>query len=132
MVKCQKCNGRGSIGLTGKNEYGNVFYDFECDYCKGRGWVSEKKAEKYKTTFCSQLSNLVTFTRSCEVNARWKMSEEKLPHWIEHEGGFVQDSFRADTYECSECGEYSIRQTPYCPYCGAKMVGEQEVRSREK
>lgn len=50
MIKCPKCNGRGSIGLTGKNEYGNVFYDFECDYCKGRGWVSEKKAEKYKTT----------------------------------------------------------------------------------
>ena len=67
MVKCPKCNGRGSIGLTGKNEYGNVFYDFECDYCKGRGWVSEKKAEKYKTTFCSQLSNLVKVTRLCEV-----------------------------------------------------------------
>ena len=35
--------------------------------------VEQQLIEKFEqlTTKCSQLSNLVTFTRSCEVNARW-------------------------------------------------------------
>ena len=91
------------------------------------------------TTFCSQLSNLVKVARSCEVNARWKMSEEKLPHWIE-------ENIRPKSYMwvCSECGRtaydmpmYSkkryvkICSLAYCPHCGVKMVGEQEVRDKK-
>ena len=68
------------------------------------------------------------------------MSEEKLPQWIE-------ENKRPKSYMwvCSECGRtaydmpmYSkkryvkICSLAYCPHCGAKMVGEQEVRSREK
>lgn len=69
-----------------------------------------------------------------------EMNEEKLPHWIE-------ENIRPKSYMwvCSECGRtaydmpmYSkkryvkICSLAYCPHCGAKMVGEQEVRSREK
>ena len=46
MVQCPNCNGRGMIGLIGKG----CCLDFECDYCKGRGWVSKKRAEKYENT----------------------------------------------------------------------------------
>lgn len=67
------------------------------------------------------------------------MSEEKLPHWIE-------ENKRPKSYMwvCSECGRiaydmpmYSkkryvkICSLAYCPHCGAKMVGEQEVRDKE-
>ncbi|MDE6519691.1 MAG: zinc-ribbon domain-containing protein, partial [Ruminococcus sp.] len=27
---------------------------------------------------------------------------------------------------CSECGRYATDMTPYCPYCGAKMDGDNE------
>ena len=69
-----------------------------------------------------------------------KMNEEKLPHWIE-------ENIRPKSYMwvCSECGRtaydmpmYSkkryvkICSLAYCPHCGVKMVGEQEVRSMEK
>ena len=48
MVKCPACNGRGMIGYSTQTEDGVAFYDFECDYCKGRRWVSKKRAEKYE------------------------------------------------------------------------------------
>ena len=68
-----------------------------------------------------------------------KMSEEKLPHWIE-------ENIRPKSYMwvCSECGRtaydmpmYSkkryvkICSLAYCPHCGVKMVGEQEVRDKK-
>ncbi len=28
---------------------------------------------------------------------------------------------------CSECGRYATDMTPYCPYCGAKMDGGNEI-----
>lgn len=43
MVQCPNCNGRGQIGYGIKG----ACFDFECDYCKGRGWVSKRRAEKY-------------------------------------------------------------------------------------
>ena len=48
MVKCPACNGRGQIGYVVKGKNGNACFDFECDYCKGRRWVSKKRAEKYE------------------------------------------------------------------------------------
>ncbi len=68
-----------------------------------------------------------------------KMSEEKLPHWIE-------ENKRPKSYMwvCSECGRTAydmpmyqkkryvkICSLAYCPHCGAKMVGEQEVMDKE-
>ena len=43
MVQCPNCNGRGQIGYGIKG----ACFDFECPYCKGRCWVSKKRAEKY-------------------------------------------------------------------------------------
>lgn len=47
LVKCPACNGRGMIGYSTKTDDGVAFYDFECDFCKGRCWVSKRRAEKY-------------------------------------------------------------------------------------
>lgn len=47
MVQCPACNGRGMIGHSTKTKDGVAFFDFECDFCKGRCWVSKKRAEKY-------------------------------------------------------------------------------------
>lgn len=47
LVKCPNCNGRGQIGYGIKGEKGSACFDFECPYCKGRCWVSKKRAEKY-------------------------------------------------------------------------------------
>ena len=44
LVKCPNCNGRGQIGYGIKG----ACFDFECPYCKGRCWVSRKKAVKYE------------------------------------------------------------------------------------
>lgn len=51
MVKCPHCNGRGMIGTAVPvcpNGKGIMLVDFECDYCKGRCWVSKRRAEKYE------------------------------------------------------------------------------------
>jgi len=48
MVKCPHCDGRGMIGYFVKGYKGKIIFDFECPFCKGRCWVSEKRAEKYK------------------------------------------------------------------------------------
>lgn len=48
MVKCPHCNGRGMIGFSTRTEHGNACFDFECDYCKGRCWVSKRRADKYE------------------------------------------------------------------------------------
>ena len=47
MVKCPNCNGRGQIGYSVQGKKGVACFDFECPYCKGRRWVSKKRAEKY-------------------------------------------------------------------------------------
>ena len=48
LVKCPVCNGRGQIGYIVRGEKGTACFDFECDYCKGRGVVSKRRAEKYE------------------------------------------------------------------------------------
>lgn len=48
MVKCPACKGRGQIGFSTQTDDGNACFDFECDYCKGRCWVSKRRAEKYE------------------------------------------------------------------------------------
>ena len=48
MVKCPHCNGRGMVGYSVKGKKGTACFDFECPLCKGRCWVSVKKADKYK------------------------------------------------------------------------------------
>ena len=48
MVECPSCHGRGMIGYSTQTDDGNACFDFECDYCKGRGVVSKKRAEKYE------------------------------------------------------------------------------------
>ncbi len=47
MVECPNCHGRGQIGYCVKGKDGNACFDFECDFCRGRGVVSKKRAEKY-------------------------------------------------------------------------------------
>lgn len=51
LVKCPACNGRGMIGTAVPvcpNGKGIMLVDFECDFCRGRGRVSKKRAEKYE------------------------------------------------------------------------------------
>ena len=48
MVECPNCNGRGMVGYVVKGKNGNACFDFECDYCKGRGVVSKRRADKYE------------------------------------------------------------------------------------
>lgn len=50
MVKCPNCNGRGQIGYSVQGKKGVACFDFECPFCKGRCWVSKKRAEKYEQT----------------------------------------------------------------------------------
>ena len=52
--------------------------------------------------------------------------EELLPK----RGEWVGVSPTVDTVQCSICGGQIFSaelETPYCPYCGAKMIGEQNV-----
>lgn len=48
-------------------------------------------------------------------------SAEKVGHWIDHQ----ED--RWIYAKCSECGTIHDTRTNYCPHCGAKMGGEQNV-----
>ena len=47
--------------------------------------------------------------------------EPKTGHWIDRE---VYD---ADRWKCSECGRTEPYKENYCPNCGARMVGEEDV-----
>ena len=68
-----------------------------------------------------------------------KMSEEKLPHWIEENKRpksymWVCSECGSTAYDmpmCSKKGYVKICSLAYCPHCGAKMIGEQEVRDKE-
>lgn len=48
MVECPNCHGRGTVGFGAKSEKGVAFFDFECPFCKGRCWVSKKRADNYE------------------------------------------------------------------------------------
>ena len=49
LVQCPNCNGRRMIGYGIKDHEGMAaFYDFECPFCRGRGWVSKARAERYE------------------------------------------------------------------------------------
>ena len=59
MVQCPNCNGRGMIGYGFKDQEGMaVFYDFECPYCRGRCWVSKKRAERWEKENAKVENNL--------------------------------------------------------------------------
>ena len=58
-----------------------------------------------------------------ELEAEVKRLEPKRGEW-------VGVSPTVDTVQCSICGGQIFSaelETPYCPYCGAKMIGEQNV-----
>jgi len=67
------------------------------------------------------------------------MREEKLPHWIEENKRpksymWVCSECGSTAYDmpmCSKKGYVKICSLAYCPHCGAKMVGEQEVRGKK-
>ena len=48
MVECPNCHGRGQIGYCVKGKDGNACFDFECEFCRGRGVVSKRRADKYE------------------------------------------------------------------------------------
>lgn len=66
---------------------------------------------RYETNFC-----LNTILELPPVNPA-----EKVGHWIDHQ----ED--RWIYAECSECETVHDSRTNYCPNCGAKMGGEQNV-----
>ena len=67
-------------------------------YCIEWATISSAERETHRATFC-------------------KLAELKRGKWI-------KQNPMVDTEECSECG-YNILspelETPYCPWCGAKM-----------
>jgi hypothetical protein len=50
------------------------------------------------------------------------IQEIKHGKWVPH--NVIIRSMNAKNYDCSECGEATSRCTPYCPYCGSRMDGE--------
>lgn len=56
------------------------------------------------------------------------IEERKTGKWIRN----VDDDINAWWYECSECGDYPLKNayghdelSRWCPHCGCKMEGEQ-------
>ena len=47
-----------------------------------------------------------------------------IGHWIIHEHAEEFLGRVVDNYECSECHDWYLNKTNYCPSCGAKMVEE--------
>ena len=48
------------------------------------------------------------------------LSTERTGHWILYE----ECAIWGRTYKCSECKTMIDIKTNYCPYCGARMVGD--------
>jgi DnaJ-class molecular chaperone len=47
--RCPKCEGSGAIGECVKMSWGgNMFIDYECPRCKGRGYVEKRRTRKRK------------------------------------------------------------------------------------
>ena len=49
------------------------------------------------------------------------LQEQKTGKWID-----ITKSDDCFLLKCSECGNDYIENTDYCPYCGTRMVGEEE------
>ena len=49
----------------------------------------------------------------------YEKAEQKTGKWID-----ITKSDGCFLWKCSECGNDYIEDTDYCPYCGARMVGE--------
>lgn len=77
----------------------------------------------------AQLSNLKK--RNAELHAeleKWVSAAEKAGE--PKRGKWIGVSPMVDTVQCSICGGQLFSaelETPYCPYCGAEMIGEQNV-----
>lgn len=63
------------------------------------------------------------------IDARPTIEECKTGKWIRN----VDDDINAWWYECSECGDYPLKNayghdelSQWCPHCGAKMEGEED------
>lgn len=61
-----------------------------------------------------------------ELIEMYEDAVRKLPN----RGEWISVNPMVDSVQCSVCGGQLFSaelETPYCPYCGAKMIGEQNV-----
>lgn len=77
---------------------------------------------------------LVRYCYPCEkvlkkIDEQPTIEERKTGKWIRN----VDDDINAWWYECSECGDYPLKNayghdelSQWCPHCGAKMEGEED------
>ena len=62
-------------------------------------------------------TDTVTLTKD-EYDALLCAAKQRTGHWIKN----AEEYQRIDPpYICEECGNMSLRATPYCSQCGAKM-----------
>ena len=54
-----------------------------------------------------------------------KQQETRKGHWIEHPHEWGTN-WEYSLYECSECNEYEVGDSDFCPNCGAYLREEQE------
>lgn len=63
-----------------------------------------------------------TYTAEKLYNAGYRKQIEAK--WIEHLHFNFEGGYSGSHYECSNCHyDDCYEETPYCPYCGAKMKG---------
>lgn len=56
------------------------------------------------------------------IDAMPTIEERKTGKWKPISDGYL------DIYECNQCGETEDYERNFCPYCGAKMEGEEHER----
>lgn len=54
-----------------------------------------------------------------------KQQEQRKGHWIEHPHEWGTN-WEYSMYECSECNEYTVGDSDFCPNCGADLREEQK------
>lgn len=82
----------------------------------------------------STISDCISYTSSkCRELLERKLQalhsvtpqEPRKGHWIEHPHEWGTN-WEYSMYECSECNEYTVGESDFCPNCGADMREKQE------
>ena len=67
------------------------------------------------------INNLILINKD-----NYESQEPKTGHWV------VWDTSYYDwTYKCDKCGRIVLKESNYCPKCGARMVEPQESEDKQ-
>ena len=96
LKPCPFCGERAALAMNEENEFGAII----------GGWFVICPKCHCSTDIYSKSGAIEAWNRRAERHGRWAVIHNSLGSWI----------------RCTGCGCKRVRESPYCPNCGAKVV----------